>query len=161
MATNEQLRAVCDRLAVNGYLDHAGVDRVAALREAMEHAGVLPSEDAAERAQGEYWEEVQKLVDGVIEDVKARRAATRLSVRVATREAATVLAKGFSADEALAALRYARDHDQDALRAMAVEAFAASCRAELKTRPEYVSIPEAAKPSTEVADGDLTGPARV
>lgn len=162
MATNAQLAKAVARLAENGYLDHAGADRPACLRDALEHAGILPSEDALEREKGEYWEEVTKIIDGVVEDVRQGKVANRRLARNAVFGATTPWVLAMDPLEAAAVLRstgYPRDYfGKDVTLpfpwvAAAMGSAERDCLAELKTRPEYAALPEGGKPVTEVPDG--------
>lgn len=162
MATNEQLALAVARLAENGYLDHAGADRPACLRDALEYAKILPAEDPLEREKGGYWEEVTKIVDGVVEDVRQGRVADRRTARHAAADAAVGWAAGLDPLEAAAVLRHSGHPCQHRgylvtnefpWAPTATPAVEADCRNELKTRPEYAALPEGGKPVTEVPDG--------
>ncbi len=59
-----------------------------------------------QEAQGQFLEEMEKLVDGVIEDVRAGHLKTWVEVRAAMREAAEASAYAVDAELAADAVKY-------------------------------------------------------
>ena len=98
-----------------------------------------------QEARGQLEEEVQKLVDGVMEDVRQGKLKTRPHVRTHAQEATDESKYTRDYDLALEALGFVRrDHDyiRSRVRVLAFRMLHEMVVNELAGRPEYRELPE-------------------